>query len=119
MPKHILLIYSDQERWAAVQPDEQGAIGAEYGAFSQELFDDGSFVAGDPLQGIETAKTVAQGGVVTDGPFADITEHLGGYYVVDVPSMDDAVALAARLPGVGRGLDRIEVRPIMDFPGPA
>jgi hypothetical protein len=118
MSKYILLIYGNPKRWATIDPAEQGAIGAEYGALSQELYDNGTFVAGDPLQGIETAKTVAKGGVVTDGPFADVTEHLGGYYVVDVGSMDDALKLAGRLPGVDRGYDRIEVRPIMDFPGP-
>jgi hypothetical protein len=53
---------------------------------------------------------------VTDGPFAEVAEHLGGFYIVDVDTMDDALEWAAKLPGVDRGLDRIEVRAVMVFP---
>jgi hypothetical protein len=115
MPKYILLINTNAAKWSGVTPDEGGVIHDEYAAFTQAMVESGAFVAGDPLEGVETAKTVAKGGVVTDGPFADVTEHLGGYYVVEVDSMDDAVKLAAGLPGVERGLDRIEVRPIAPF----
>src|SRR4029077_4472982 len=87
----------------------------DYIRYAESLRDSGAWVAGDPLQGIETAKTVSKGGVVTDGPFADITEHLGGYYIVDVDSIETACGWAAKLPGVTRGIDRIEVRPLMDF----
>ncbi len=115
MPKYILLINTDSARWGGVTPEEGSDIHREYSAYTQGLVDSGAFVAGDPLEGVDTAKTVSKGGVVTDGPFADVTEHLGGYYVVEVDSMDDAVKLAAGLPGVERGLDRIEVRPIAPF----
>ncbi len=114
--KFIMLIYGNQAIWDEVTPEDRNVIGAEYGAYTQGLIDSGAFLAGDPLYGVETAKTVSQGGVVTDGPFADVTEHLGGYYLVDVESIDAAVELAADLPGVRRGMDRIEVRPIMPFP---
>ena len=63
--------------------EEREAIHDDYVAYTQALVDSGAFVAGDPLEGADTAKTVSKGGVVTDGPFADVTEHLGGYYVVE------------------------------------
>ena len=115
MPKYILLINTDTGKWSGITPEEGGVIHDEYAAYTQALVESGAFVAGDPLEGVETAKTVSKGGVVTDGPFADVTEHLGGYYVIEVASMDDAVKLAAGLPGVERGLDHIEVRPIAPF----
>ena len=115
MPKYILLINTNAEKWSGISAEEGGAIHDEYASYTRALVESGAFVAGDPLEGVETAKTVSGGGVVTDGPFADVTEHLGGYYVVEVASMDDAVKLAAGLPGVKRGLDRIEVRPIAPF----
>ena len=59
---------------------------------------------------------MSRGGVVTDGPFADVTEHLGGYYLVEVPTIEAACDWAAKLPGVERGIDRIEVRAIAPFP---
>jgi len=115
VPKYILLIHTDPSKTADVSADEWAAMHQDYATYTQAMVDSGAFVAGDPLEGVETAKSVTKGGVVTDGPFADVTEHLGGYYVVDVASIDDAVKLAAGLPGVDRGLDRIEVRPIAPF----
>ncbi len=115
MPKYILLINSDTGKWDGIPTDERGEIHRDYATYTQGLIDSGAFVAGDPLESADTAKTVSKGGVVTDGPFADVTEHLGGYYVVEVDTIDDAVELAATLPGVERGLDRIEVRPIAPF----
>ncbi len=115
MSNFILLIYTDPEKAAAVAPEEGMVIHDDYIRYTQSLRDVGAWVAGDPLQGVETAKTVSTGGVITDGPFADITEHLGGYYIVDVDSIEAACDWAAKLPGVTRGIDRIEVRPLMDF----
>jgi hypothetical protein len=115
MSNYMLLIYTDAEKWAAFAADEARPLMAKYAEFTQAITEAGAFVAGDPLQGVETAKTVSQGGVVTDGPYADITEHLGGYYLIDVPTMEEACEWAAKLPGVEPGLDRIEVRPIMVF----
>ena len=117
MSKFMLLIYSDPSGWTDVSDQDQGAIMGEYFGYTQALADAGVLVAGDPLQGIDTAKTVGQNGVVTDGPFADVTEHLGGYYIVDVADQDAAIGWAGKLPGVSRGLDHIEVRPLMELPG--
>jgi len=121
--KYMLLIYSDPKGWASVSEAEQGALMGEYYAFTKAIVDSKEHVAGDPLQGIETATTVrVRNGEVlaTDGPFAETKEILGGYYIVDVPDLDRATELASQLPGVRRGLDSTEVRPLMelsaDFP---
>ena len=115
MSRFMLLIFADEKRWQEVSEEEHGAIMGEYFAYTNAMVEAGAFVSGDPLHPSTTAKTVAQGGVVTDGPFADIAEHLGGYYVVDVPSIDDAVEWARRNPSLQRGLDRVEVRPVLEM----
>jgi hypothetical protein len=114
--RYMLLIYSDAKGWETVSPEENEAVFGEYFAFTQSLIDAGVMVNGDPLVGVSEAKTVAKGGSVTDGPFAETAEWLAGYYAVDVPTIDDAIAWAAKLPGVDRGFDRIEVRQIPDLP---
>lgn len=115
MAQFALLIYSDTKRWQDISDDEMGAIMGEYFAYTQALKDAGVYKGGEALQTAETAKTVAANDMVTDGPFADVAEYLGGFYLVDVESMDKALEWAAKLPGVPRSLDRIEVRPVMDF----
>ncbi len=114
MPKYIELIYGNAAKWAAIDPEESGTIMGEYFAYTQALAEAGALVAGDPLHGVDTAKTVSAGGAVTDGPFADLTEHLGGYYIIEVATLDEALGWAAKLPGVDRGLDRVEVREVVD-----
>ena len=118
--KYMLLIYSEPSAWAKIDEATQGAIGAEYGSFTQTIIDSKEFVTGDPLQGVETATTVeVKNGkrLTTDGPFAETKEALGGYYVVDVVDLDRALEVAAEIPGAVRGLSRIEVRPVMELPG--
>ena len=115
MAQFALLIYSDTKRWQDVGEQEMGAIMGEYFAYTQALRDAGVYKSAEALQPADTAKTVAPNDLVTDGPFADVAEHLGGFYIVDVESMDKALEWAARLPGVARNLDRIEVRPVMVY----
>lgn len=115
MPNYMLLIYGDPEKWANFSPEPADALFQEYVAYTQALTDAGVLLAGDPLTAVEEAKTVSIGGVVTDGPFAEVTEHLGGYYLIDVPSIDEACEWAAKIPGVERDLDRIQVRAIAEF----
>ncbi|MGE0877560.1 MAG: YciI family protein [Acidimicrobiia bacterium] len=116
--KYMLLIYSDPSAGPAQGTPEAEA---EFGAWmtvSAEMAQSGAMQAGAPLQGVETASTVrVRDGkrVVTDGPFAETKEVLGGYYLVDVPSLDEALDWAARLPNVGYG--SIEVRPVFEIPG--
>ena len=116
MAKYMLLIYSDTKRWADVPEAEQNAVFGDYYTYTQSLVDAGVMVGGDPLEGHDQTKTVAADGLVTDGPHTEAAEHLGGYYIVETADIDTAVQWAGKLPGVGRGLDRIEVRPIQVLP---
>lgn len=115
MTRFMLLIHTDETKAQKMTEEEGKALTADYYSFTQKLIEAGAMLGGDPLQPSVTAKTVSKGAVVTDGPFADVTEHLGGYYMVDVGSIDDAVKWATQLPGVERGFDRIEVREIREL----
>ena len=116
MPKYMLLIHQDGKRWADADESVTGTIHLDYIEYTQRLIDAGAMVAGEPLQGPDTAKVVTEGGVVTDGPFAETAEQLGGFYLVDVADEAAALDWARRLPGVQKGLDRIEVRPLAVLP---
>jgi hypothetical protein len=86
-------------------------------AYTEELQKAGALRAGDALQDVSTATTVRlQDGerMLTDGPFAETKEVLGGYYLVDVPDLDSAIEWAAKMPNLGYG--SVEVRPIMEIP---
>jgi hypothetical protein len=119
--KYMLLIYG-------AQPTEEPSAEAveqimnEYWAYEKAVSEAGVRLASDALQGVETATTVrvteAGERVVTDGPFAETREILGGYYLLDVPDLDAALEWAARCPGAHHG-SKIEVRPIMEFEEPS
>jgi hypothetical protein len=112
----MLLIYGDQSQRGSMSEEEMGQIMQAYGTFTQELQDSGALVAGDALEPIETATTVRVRNdetLTTDGPFAETKEQLGGYYLVDVGSLDEALAWAAKIPGARHG--SVEVRPLMVF----
>ena len=117
--KYMLLIYSDGQGYAAASEADRAALTGDYFAFTKAIVDSKEHVAGDPLQGVDTATTVRlrNGEVLaTDGPFTETKEILGGYYLVDVADIDRAIELAAQLPGARRGWDSIEVRPLMELP---
>ena len=119
--KYMLLIYTSPDRYAALSPETQAQVSRDYFTYTQRIMDSGEFVAGDPLEGVETATTVrSRGGerTVTDGPYAETKEVLGGFYIVDVKDLDRALELAALLPGVQHEIDIIEVRPLMDYSAP-
>lgn len=114
--KYMLLIYTENTEPTGT-PEEQEAEMARWFKYSEDLVAAGAMIAGDPLQGIETATTVRirnDETLMTDGPFAETKEILGGYYLIDVPHLDDALKWAAACPGATFG--SIEVRPLMDFP---
>ncbi len=118
MPQYMLLIYGEPAE--ALPADEQDTQYAEWLNYTNALVASGAMINGAPLEGTATAKTVrVRGGEagVQDGPFAETKEILGGYYLVDVPSIEDAVALAAKMPNIESGT--VEVRPVVVFPDAA
>ncbi len=118
--RYLLLIYSEPP--TEEPPTElMDQIMGEYWAYEKAVADAGVRQASDALQGVETATTVQVNDdgqrIVTDGPFAETREVLGGYYLIDVPDLDTAIDWAAKCPGAKRG-GKIEVRPIMEFDAP-
>ncbi|MAT72164.1 MAG: hypothetical protein CMJ58_21870 [Planctomycetaceae bacterium] len=113
--KYMLLVYSAENSWTE---EEWFACTEESAELCRELAAKGQFLAASPLHPVATATSVrVRDGQrqVTDGPFAETTEQLGGYYVIDVPSLDDAIAFAARIPPATKGT--VEVRPIFELDG--
>ncbi len=107
--KYLLLIYGDEARIQAPNPERMAA----YVAYTDALKHAGVLEGGNRLQAVRTARTVrARNGKasVTDGPFAETKEVLGGFYMIDVPDLEAALAWAARCPGAVHG--SIEVRPL-------
>jgi len=115
--RYLLLIYSNEGVWATMSEAEQGQIYEEYMTYSSAIKRSGNYLGGEALQPIATATTVrVRNGktLSTDGPFAETREQLGGYYLVEAKDLDEAIALAARIPSSRVG--SIEVRPIMPTP---
>jgi hypothetical protein len=111
--KVMALIYGDASRWDAYTEEEKQAVYARYGAFGDEARAAGTMVAGAELASERDATTVRVRNnetLVTDGPYAEVKEALGGFYVLEVDSMDEALDYAAKIPGAETGA--IEVRPI-------
>jgi len=110
----LLLIYGAEGEWDKVTPTQEAAIHEEYGQLIQELSGKGKFLGGSQLKRTAMATTVrVRDGkrVVTDGPFAETKEQLGGYFLVDANDLDEALAIAARIPSARTGM--IEVRPLV------
>jgi hypothetical protein len=116
--QYLLLIYeAEPPADAAVDPAAMEGEFAQYAAFSRETHDRGVFLAGEALQPTPAATSVRvrDGKVaVTDGPFAETKEALGGFYLLECADLDEAIELAAKIPGAKRGT--IEVRPILPLP---
>jgi len=107
--QYLALIYGEEGRWGALSEAEREREMGEYMALSQESVT----VGGNELDSVATATTVRVRGdetLVTDGPFAELKEALGGYYVFECETIDEACALAARIPAARHGA--IEVRPV-------
>ncbi|BCJ65910.1 YciI family protein [Polymorphospora rubra] len=113
--KYMLLIHPAPD----ADPNDFGCTPADWMAFDKAVHEAGIFASGESLQDLVTATTVrvSQTGerTITDGPFAETRELLGGYYVIDVPDLDVALDWAARCPG-SRGGGGVEVRPVADYP---
>ncbi|MDP9133882.1 MAG: YciI family protein [Actinomycetota bacterium] len=116
--QYALTIYDDQSKWGEVSPEDAEASGAAYGKVTEEMRAAGAFVAGEGLQPVTTATTVRVPNgerMVTDGPFAETKEQLGGFYVVECKDLDEAIGWAAKLPGAKSGC--VEVRPVIQYEG--
>ena len=110
----LLLIYDQENRWTQLSQDQQNSETQEYGVFGKEFAK--AIRGGNALQPTATAKTVRlRNGKpqVTDGPFAETKEPLGGYYLVEAADLNEAIAIGARIPWARYG--SIEVRPILTF----
>ena len=110
--RYLILIYENENN--GVQPDE-AEMGRWFG-ITEEMQSAGVLVAGEALHPTSTATSVRQRDgkfLTTDGPFAETKEHLGGFYMVDVPDLDAALEWAKKMPNIGRGT--MEVRPVVDF----
>ncbi len=113
--KYLLLMYGAEGQWT---DDERRECMVESLGVCDELAARGQFLATSPLQSVTTAATVrVRGGraLVTDGPFAETTEQLGGYFLLDLPDLDAAIAVAARLPPARKGT--VEIRPLLALDG--
>ena len=114
--QYLLLIYEDESVAQARSDADNQELIADYMAFGAEIRSSGKMIAGDALQPTATATTVRVRGdeaVLTDGPFAETKEQLGGYYLIEAADLDEACAIAAKIPTAKTG--SVEVRPIMVF----
>ena len=114
--RYLMLICTDESADEATSPEEQAAGMAEYGVFMEEMGKRGVLQGGERLRPTTDATTVRvrDGETVTsDGPFAETKEQIGGYFVVDCKDLDEAIEIAAKIPGARFG--SIEVRPIWEM----
>ena len=115
--RYMLLIYTRESDWTSLSDQGRGELFGEYMAFTEQIRKSGHYVAGDGLEATSTATTVrVRNGqtVSTDGPFAETREQLGGFYLVDVSDLDEAIGIAARIPPARKGT--IEIRPVLEIP---
>lgn len=113
--KYILLVYMDEKAMSEAEREQCYKDSAQ---LTHELNSRGQYVAASPLQPVATATSVRvrEGKrVVTDGPFAETREQLGGYFMIDAKDLDDAIGIAARIPAARKGT--VEVRPVLEIPG--
>ena len=113
--KYMLLIYSDEQAWTE---SEREHCFAESTELTHELSHAGNYLAAAPLQPVATATSVRvrEGKrLVTDGPFAETREQLGGYFLVDAKDLDEAITIAGRIPAVRKGT--VEIRPVLELAG--
>jgi hypothetical protein len=118
--QYMLLIYDDESIWSTMPEDERDKLYAEYGAFTNDIRESGALVGANQLQPTATATTIQVRNdetLATDGPFVETKERLGGYYLIEVESLDEAIEWAARIPTARVG--KVEVRPVVPLRTPA
>ena len=112
--RYVMLIYMDEQ---ALNETERQACYVESTQLAHDLNSKGQFIATAPLQPVATATTVRiRDGrrLVTDGPFAETREQLGGFYMIHAKDLDEAIGIAGRIPGVRKGT--VEIRPVIEIP---
>jgi hypothetical protein len=117
--RYMLIILGDESQYASLSDEERAANGARWADYTKELVDAGKFVSGDGLQSVTTATTLrVENGerVLTDGPFAETKEQIGGFYVIEAKDLDEAIDWAAKLPHAENGTT--EIRPVMEYADP-
>jgi len=111
--KYMLLIYSDEAAWTE---NERQECYEKSTKLCHDLENKGQFVAASPLHPVATATSVqVRNGktLITDGPFAETREQLGGYYIVEAENLDDAISIAKKIPAAAKGT--VEVRPVLEL----
>ena len=114
--KYLCMVIVDEKKLNAMSPSERRKLDDESLAYDELLRKDGHFLAAQALQGIETATTIrASGGKIsiTDGPFIETNEQIGGFVLIEALDLDEAIQLASKIPPMRLGC--IEVRPIMEL----
>ena len=113
--KYLCLIYDDEKKWETMSKAEADAYMGEYFQFTDGIKSSGHYLGGNALQPVQTATTIrSRNGKLstTDGPFAETKEQLGGYYLIDVKNLDEAIRWAAKIPSANHGC--VEVRPVWE-----
>ena len=113
--KYMLLVYTAENVWSEGEREQCFTESTE---LTHELNASGHFLGASPLQSIATATSVrVRNGkpLITDGPFAETREQLGGYFLIEATDLNEAISIAARIPGARKGT--VEIRPMMELPG--
>ena len=116
--KFLAIIYNDESMYATATPEQIGAIFAPHGKFGEDSRAAGVFAGGEGLEPSSAATTVrVRDGerLLTDGPYAETKEQLGGYFIVEAKDLDEAIRWGQKCPGAHHG--SVEVRPLMPKPG--
>ncbi len=114
--KYVLMIYSNESNDAGATPEQQAAVMAEYNVFTQQLNDHKAYLGGEALMPTSTATSVrVRDGkrTITDGPFAETKEQLGGFYIIEAQDLNGAIEAATMCPGAKFG--SVELRPVMEM----
>jgi hypothetical protein len=118
--RYMLLITRDTDAWNKLTPQQEQGIFGEFMTYTAALTESKEYESGAPLQTVDTATTVRQKGgerLVSDGPFAETKEVLGGYFIIDVADLDRALEIAAEMPSTRHEVGSVEVRPLQEVPG--
>lgn len=114
--RYLCLIYENEKAFERLPKEEVDAVFGEYFTFTEDVKKSGALLAGEALQPTPTATTVrVRNGKTqtTDGPFAETKEQLGGFYMINAKDLNEAIQIAARIPGARYGC--VEIRPIIEF----